>query len=169
MPSIRSCSRPAISPARSRSPPRSRPTLAELTLGEQLVVWALRKRLESAAHLPALQKGFRLAGAGAGDAYEAFERLFAALARNCRRELWFHRCGCTSRDELVILGLIGALQVGEIATAWDHGQTLVGEPAQHELLESALGLGRALAERRLVLPLRAGPRPDRMPPGARRH
>ncbi len=153
--------------------PDTQPSVAELALGEQLVVWAMRKRLESAGHLPALQRGFRLAGGGQHqhDPFAAFERLFAALARDCRRDLWFHRCGCgcVSQDEISILGMIAALQAGEVATAWSHGQALVAEPALGELLEAAGELGTALAQCRLALPLRRRLAPDLMPGGARLH
>ena len=149
------------------------PALAELALGEQLVVWAVRKRLESAAHLPALQKGFGLAGGGPHerDAFAAFEQLFAALARNCRRDLWFHRCGCggVSPDELEVLGLIAALQVNDTLTAWGHAQALVADPAQGELMQAARALGQALAERRLTLPLHRRLAPDRPGAGMRLH
>ena len=160
-----------LSPA--ADPDAALPSLAELALGEQLVVWAMRKRLESATHLPAVQRGFELTGGGPHeqDAFAAFEQLFAALARNCRRDLWFHRCGCgcVSPDEVRVLGLIAALQAGDVATAWGHGQALVVDPALGELLQAARELGQALAERRLALPLRRRLAPDRPGAGMRLH
>ncbi len=149
------------------------PSLAELALGEQLVVWAMRKRLEGAAHLPALQRGFDLAGGGLHerDAFVAFEQLFGALARNCRRDLWFHRCGCgcVSPDELAILGLIAALQADDALTAWGHARALVADPALGDLLQAAREFGQALAERRLALPLRRRLALDRPAAGVRFH
>jgi hypothetical protein len=59
----------------------SGPSVSELSLGEQLVLWAVRKRLEGEAQLPALRRGFRLADRGCHerDAFDAFERLFGAI------------------------------------------------------------------------------------------
>ena len=69
----------------------SGPSVRELSLGEQLLLWAVRKRLEGEAQLPTLQRGFRLADRGTHerDAFEPFEQLFGAIRRNCRRDLWF--------------------------------------------------------------------------------
>jgi len=40
------------------------PRVGELATGEQLLLWALRKRLEGTAQLPALRRGFRLVDRG---------------------------------------------------------------------------------------------------------
>jgi hypothetical protein len=105
--------------------PCAEPSVAELALGEQLVVWAIRKRLEGAAHLPMVRRGFLLTGPGQQprEAFAAFEQFYGALSANCRRDLWFHRFGCggVSADELAILGLIAAQQAGDVASAWGHG------------------------------------------------
>ena len=133
------------------------PRVGELATGEQLLLWALRRRLEGAAQLPALRRGFRLADRGthARDAFEAFEQLFGAIRRNCRRDLWFHRCcGCVSQDELTILGLVAAEQSGDRASALLFGRALVTPAALTEALEAARRLALALAERGLGLPQR---------------
>ncbi len=108
-------------------------SVAEFALGEQLVVWAIRRRLEGAAHLPMVRRGFLLAGPGQQprDAFAAFEQFYGALSANCRRDLWFHRCGCggVSADEIAILGLIAAQQAGDPASARGYGQSLVIDAA----------------------------------------
>jgi hypothetical protein len=144
-------------------PVPAEPVVADLALGEQLVIWALRKRLESAAHRPALRRGFLLAGAGGLQAFAAFEQLFAVLESHCRRDLWFHRCGCgcVSADELRILGLIAAQQSGEVAAALGHGSSLVVLAAVGEVVQAAGAFGQALAACRLTLPLRVRCLPER--------
>ena len=144
-------------------PVPAEPVVADLALGEQLVIWALRKRLESAAHRPALRRGFLLAGAGGLQAFAAFEQLFAVLESHCRRDLWFHRCGCgcVSADELTILGLIAAQQSGEVAAALGHGSSLVAPAAVGEIVQAAGAFGQALAACRLTLPLRVRCLPER--------
>jgi hypothetical protein len=146
-------------------PVPAEPVVADLALGEQLVIWALRKRLESAAHRPALRRGFLLAGAGGLQAFAAFEQLFAVLESHCRRDLWFHRCGCgcgcVSADELTILGLIAAQQSGEVAAALGHGSSLVAPAAVGEIVQAAGAFGQALAACRLPLPLRVRCLPER--------
>jgi hypothetical protein len=144
-------------------PVPAEPVVADLSLGEQLVIWALRKRLESAAHRPALRRGFLLAGAGGLQAFAAFEQLFAVLESHCRRDLWFHRCGCgcVSADELRILGLIAAQQSGGVAAALGHGSSLVAPAAVGEIVHAAGAFGQALAACRLTLPLRVRCLPER--------
>ena len=139
------------------------PAVADLVLGEQLVLWALRKRLESPAHRPALRRGFLLGGAGGLQAFAAFEQLFAVLESHCRRDLWFHRCGCgcVSADELRILGLIAAEQTGDVAAALGHASSLVVRAAVSEVVQAAGAFGRALAACRLTLPLRVRCLPER--------
>lgn len=143
----------------SPDPPEpSGPSVAELSIGEQLLLWAVRKRLQGEGQLPTLRRGFRLADRGTHQccAFEAFERLFGAIGRNCRRDLWFHRCGCgcVSGDELTILALVAAEQSGDVASALLCGRALVAPTALSEALAAARRLGLALAERGLALPLR---------------
>jgi hypothetical protein len=149
-------------------------TLAQLALGEQLVVWAFRKRLEGESHAPTVQRGFALAGSGPArhDAHVAFEALFVLVAAHCRRDLWFHRCGCcgVSPDEMAILRLIAAQQAGDMASALCSGRSLVADQVLGEALRLAERLGRALAERGLALPLRWSYAPWWPDPGtAHRH
>lgn len=148
------------------------PSVAELSMGEQLVLWAVRKRLEGEAQLPAVRRGFRLADRGPHecDAFEAFEQLFGAIGRSCRRDLWFHRCGCgcVSGDELTILGLIAAEQSGDIASALFFGRALVTPAAVVEVLRAAHLLALALAERDLALPLRQRSAPAQLDDSSRR-
>ena len=143
-------------------PVPAEPAVADLALGEQLVLWALRKRLESAAHRPALRRGFLLAGAGGPQAFAAFEQLFGVLESHCRRDLWFHRCGCgcVSADELRILGLIAAEQTGDVAAGFGHGSSLVAPAAVGLVTQAAAAFGQALAACRLTLPLRVRHLPE---------
>ena len=154
------------------SPPSSVPSVGDLSMGEQLVLWAVRKRLEGEAQLPALRRGFRLADRGTHehDACDAFEQLFGTIGRSCRRDLWFHRCGCgcVSEDELTILGLVAAEQRGDIASALFLGRALVAPAALIEALEAARRLALALAERGLALPLRQRYAPAQLDDSSRR-
>ena len=135
-------------------PDVAEPSVSELALGEQLALWAVRKRLQGVQHLPMVRRGFLLAGPGPQEheAFAAFERFYAALKGNCRRDLWFHRCGCccVSPDELAILGLVAAQQAGDPASAWGYGQSLALDRALGELLRAARDLARTLTERRLI-------------------
>jgi hypothetical protein len=137
------------------------------------VLWAVRKRLEGVQHLPMVRRGFLLAvpGRHEHDAFAAFERFYAALEGNCRRDLWFHRCGCccVSPDELGILSLVAAQQAGDPGSAWGYGQSLVFDRAFGELLRVARELAQALAERRLILPLRQRMTAEGIVAGARLH
>ena len=148
------------------------PSVAELSTGEQLLLWAVRKRLEGEAQLPALRRGFRLADRGTHerDAFDAFEQLFGTIGRSCRRDLWFHRCGCgcVSNDELAILGLVAAEQSGDVASALFLGRALVAPAALAEAVEAARRLALALAERGLALPLRQRYAPAQLDDGSRR-
>jgi hypothetical protein len=153
-------------------PAPSGPSVAELAMGEQLVLWAVRKRLEGDQQLPVLSRGFRLADRGAHrrDAFDAFEALFGAIGRNCGRDLWFHRCGCgcVSGDELTILGLVAAEQSGDVASALFFGRALVAPQGVVELLQAARLLAEALAERGLALPLRQRYAPAEVDDSSRR-
>ena len=147
--------------------------------GEQLVAGRSR-RSSAAAMLPSApcrgaRSGWRPAAVSAmrtAADTPALERLFAALARDCRRDLWFHRCGCgcVSQDEISILGMIAALQAGErCRPPRSHGQALVAEPALGELLEAAGELWHSARDNagwRLPLQPAPGSRPDagRRPP-----
>jgi hypothetical protein len=145
---------------------------AGLYLAEQLVIWAWRKRLEGEARVAAVQRGFALAGSGPRrhDAHAAFEALFGVLFEHCRRDLWFHRCGCccVSVDEMEILGLIAAEQADDMASALTFCRSLVAALGVGDTLREAERLGRALAERGLVLPLRCRLAPKWTDPGAER-
>jgi hypothetical protein len=144
-----------LSPARAEL---AGATLEQLALGEQLVVWAFRKRLEGESRVPTVQRGFELAGSDPArhDAHAAFEGLFGLISAHCRRDLWFHRCGCccVSPDEMAILGLIAAQQAGDMASALSSGRSLVADQVVGEALRLAGELGRALAGLGLALPLR---------------
>ena len=161
------------SPPTIADPAEAEPGVSGLALGEQLVLWAVRRRLENERHLPMIRRGFLLAGPGRHehDAFTAFERFYAAVSGGCRRDLWFHRCGCgcVGEDELAILGLIAAAQAGDLAGAWSGAQSLVVAAAQDELLQAAAEFGQALSERRLLLPLRRNLSTHRLPAGARLH
>jgi hypothetical protein len=91
--------------------------VAELEVGEQFVLWAVRTRLEGAAARARLERGFELAQdtAMGGTARAAFEAWFHVLATHCWRDLYLHRapCPCLSADERALLDLVASAQAGD--------------------------------------------------------
>jgi hypothetical protein len=88
--------------------------LRHLSIGELFVIWALRTRLARGPNGPVA--GFRLAFglSGVESALASFEGLFGVLQHHCRFSIWLHGpgCPCVSLDELMLAGVIAALQAG---------------------------------------------------------
>jgi hypothetical protein len=97
--------------------PSGPPSVADLDLAEQFVLWAVRTRLEGAAGRGRLEHGFKLAAGPVmdGAALASFETWFHLLATHCRRDLYLHRahCACLSADERAMLDLIASAQAGD--------------------------------------------------------
>lgn len=133
-------------------------TVAQLRLGEQLLLWAFRQRLaDGGAASAALAQGFRLAfGPAAEAALAAFEAVFASLQAGARRPLGVCplRCGCLSLDEERLLQLVTAAQLGSERALMGIAAALVGEAGQELLRRQALLLGERLREAEMELPLR---------------
>ncbi len=140
--------------------------LTHLSIGELLLIWALRTRL--ARGPSGLVAGFRLAFGltGIEAALASFENLFGVLQRHCRCDIGLHApgCRCVSPDEMTIAGVIAALQ----ADAPLHAHLLAARLVDAAVLDGFLGHARTLAARlkveRLDLPVRppaccAGGRP----------
>jgi hypothetical protein len=134
---------------------------ADLSVGEQLLIWAVRTRLEGPARLLDVRAGFRLAS-DAGlewSAFSAFETWFLIIAAHCRRDLYLHRACCPALgpDEAAMLELVASGQSGFGAERL--AGELVRPPAIGLLLQASDALGLALRGLGLVLPSRAGAGP----------
>jgi hypothetical protein len=131
--------------------------LSQLTIGEQLVIWALRMRLARGPSGPVA--GFRLAFglSGVEAALASFEGLFDVLQRHCRCDLWLHGpgCPCVSLDELTLAGMIAALQAEAPLHAHAIASRLVDIGALDRLLTHARDLAARMKQERLHMPVRA--------------
>ena len=129
----------------------------QLSLGEQLVIWAFRSRLSDESDL-ALAKGFHMAFglASVEAALAAFKGLFDIVFHHCRRDLGFHaaRCRCVSSDEFILVSLIAASHAGMAAHAKEIGRYLVHENVVQDLLDHASTLALLMQRQNLRLPLR---------------
>lgn len=132
-------------------------TIDQLSIGEQLVIWALRNRLTEGSE-KALARGFHVAfGLSAVEAaLAAFNGLYKTLFYHCRRDLGFHatRCRCVSSDEILIVSIIAANHAGMTAHAREIGCSLVLEKCVEELLDHAATLSLLMQRQNLRLPLR---------------
>jgi hypothetical protein len=130
--------------------------LTQLTLGEQLVIWAFRMRLARGQN--GLIRGFRLAFglSGVEAALASFEGLFAALQRHCRADIWLHGpgCPCVSPDELTLAGVLAALQAQAPELARASAARLVDAGALDGFLGHARALALSMQRERLQLPMR---------------
>jgi hypothetical protein len=130
--------------------------LAHLSVGELLVIWALRMRLARGPSGPVA--GFRLAFglAGIEAALASFEGLFGVLQRHCRCDIGLHApgCRCVSPDEMTLAGVIAALQAGSPLHAHLMAARLVDAAVLEGFLEHACSLARSLRQERLHLPVR---------------
>jgi hypothetical protein len=140
--------------------------LTHLSVGELLVIWALRMRLARGPSGPVA--GFRLAFglAGVEAALASFEGLFGILRRHCRCTIGLHApdCRCVSPDEMTLAGVIAALQAGTLLHAHAMAARLVDAAVLDGFLDHACDLAGSLKAERLYLPLRplagcAGGRP----------
>jgi hypothetical protein len=130
--------------------------LAELSVGELLVIWAFRMRL--ARGPSGLVAGFRLAFglAGIERALASFEGLFGMLQRHCRCDIGLHApgCRCVSPDEMTLTGVIAALQAQALGFAYAMAARLVDAAVLESFLEHARHLAASLTSERQHLPLR---------------
>lgn len=129
----------------------------QLSIGEQLVIWAFRNRLADGSE-KALAHGFHVAfGLSAVEAaLQAFHDLYDTIFHQCRRDLGFHatRCRCVSSDEIIIVSLIAANHAGMAAHAREIGLNLVFERSLPDLLDHASTLSFLMQRADLRLPLR---------------
>jgi hypothetical protein len=130
--------------------------LAQLSVGELLVVWAFRMRL--ARGPSGLVAGFRLAFGlcGVEAALASFEGLFGVLQRHCRCEVGLHApgCRCVSLDEMTLAGVIAALQAGARMHALLIAARLVDAAVLDGFLAHPQRLAVSLKAERLHLPVR---------------
>jgi hypothetical protein len=133
---------------------------ADLSVGEQLLIWAVRTRLEGPARLLDVRAGFRLASDAGMEwsAFSAFETWFLTIAAHCRRDLYLHRACCPALgpDEAAMLELVASGQSGSGSGAERLAGELVRPPAVGLLLQASDALGLALRGLGLVLPSRMG-------------
>ena len=126
------------------------PTVADLNVAGQFVVWALRTRLEGAAKLDRLEEGFRLAQGGmtGGAALAAFETWFAILANHCGRDLYLHRTPCPRLcgDERAMVDLVASAQAGDETRLHRVAATLVHPCAIGLLLSANRAFAGALSQ-----------------------
>jgi hypothetical protein len=131
--------------------------IADLSIGELLLIWALRMRLARGADGPVA--GFRLAFglSGVESALASFEGLFGVLRRHCRCDIGLHApgCRCVSLDEMTLAAVIAALQAGAALHAHAIAARLVDAGALDGFLAHAGDLAASLRQERLYLPLRA--------------
>ena len=131
--------------------------LTQLSIGELLVIWALRVRL--AGGPSGLVAGFRLAFglSGVEMALASFEGLFGVLQRHCRCRVIVHApgCRCVSADEMTLAGVIAALQAHASLHACALAARLVDALVLEGFLDHARDLAASMKGRRLDLPVRA--------------
>lgn len=129
----------------------------QLSIGEQLVIWAFRNRLAEGSE-KALARGFHVAfGLSAVEAaLKAFHGLYDTIFHHCKRDLGFHatRCRSVSSDEIIIVSLIAANHAGMTAHAREIGRYLVFEKTLPDLLDYASTLSLLMQRANLRLPLR---------------
>ena len=130
--------------------------LGHLSVGELLLIWALRMRLARGPSGPVA--GFRLAFGlcGVEAALASFEGLFGVLQRHCRCEVGLHApgCRCVSLDEMTLAGVIAAFQAEAPLHALLMAARLVDAVVLESFLEHAKGLAVRLKAERLYLPVR---------------
>ena len=150
--------RPPLEPRADESPGTGPDDLdlAHLSVGELLVIWALRIRVARGPSGPVA--GFRLAFGlcGVEAALASFEGLFGVLQRHCRCEIGLHApgCRCVSLDEMTLAGVIAALQAEAPLQAHLIAARLVDAAVLEGFLEHAQRLAVSLKEERLYLPVR---------------
>ncbi|HLT03314.1 MAG TPA: hypothetical protein VK001_14115 [Geminicoccaceae bacterium] len=137
------------------------PSVADLAVAEQFVLWALRTRLEGAPTRSRLEHGFRLARDHPvrGAALASFEAWFQVLATHCWRDLYLHRapCPCLSDDERDMLDLVASAQADDEARMYRIAAGLVHPRAIGLLQQCSCAFAAALL--RLDLSLCGSPAP----------
>lgn len=132
-------------------------TIDQLSIGEQLVIWAFRNRLAEGSE-KVLARGFHVAfGLSSVEAaLAAFQGFYKTLFYHCRRDLGFHatRCRCVSSDEILIVSIIAANHAGMKAHAREIGSSLVLGTCVEDLLDYASTLSILMQRNNLRLPLR---------------
>jgi len=141
---------------------QARESMRDLGLGEKVVLWSVRARLEGPDALERIREGLPLYhDALASDAaFGAFEPWFLIVANHCRRDLYLHRprCPCVSEDERAMLDLLAYAQAEDPAGAQRLAASLVHGRALVAFLGASLTFAQALARLGLHLP-RRGPMP----------
>ncbi len=132
-------------------------TIDQLSIGEQLVIWAFRNRLAKGSET-AIVQGFHVAfGLSAVEAaLSAFHGFYNTVSCHCKRDLGFHaaRCRCVSSDEILIVSIIAANHAGMTAHAREIGSSLVFGKCVDDLLNYASTLSLLMQRHNLRLPLR---------------
>jgi hypothetical protein len=145
-------------------------TCADLSVGEQFLIWAVRTRLDGPTRLADVRAGFGLASDARlqWGAFSAFETWFLTIAAHCRRDLYLHRACCPALgpDEVAMLELVASRQAGIDPGAERLAGMLVRAEAVALLLHASEKLGAGLRGLGLVLPCRTGSRPG---PSGRLH
>ncbi len=150
------------------SPARNRPllTLSDLMLAEQVLLYLIRKRIETIGPVTHMRTIADLHEVYLGvfgiahieSALAAVEGLVSTLLRHTRRAIRFHRTKCdpVSMDEWRLLSLIAAHQAEHDEYAAAITRWLV--PACHagELARHTAALARTMAHKNLFLPLPFG-------------
>jgi hypothetical protein len=130
--------------------------LAHLSVGELLLIWALRMRLARGPSGP--PPGFRLAFglSGVENALASFEAVYGVLQRHCRCDIGLHApgCRCVSLDEMTLAGVIAALQAGAPLHAHAIAARLVEAGMLDGFLDHAGKLAVSLKQEKLYLPVR---------------
>jgi hypothetical protein len=136
--------------------------LTNLSIGELFVIWAFRTRLAHGPNGPVA--GFRLAFglSGVERALASFEGLFGVLQHHCRSDVWLHGpgCPCVGLDELMLAGVVAALQEGAPQHAHAIAARLVDAGALDGFLDHVRALAVSLKQERLYLPVRCLPAGD---------
>lgn len=96
-------------------------TITELTEGERFVVWAFRRWVSGAEHLPMLAREFhrQVRRSDVRPALVAFDAALTGLSRHARRSIIYHQpcCACLGADEVCFVSIVAAQQAGAISAA----------------------------------------------------
>jgi hypothetical protein len=130
----------------------------DLFYGEQLVLWTARRWLAYRtgwAHVGA-EYALALGCARGRVALEAAEQLLGGLHAQASRTVYLAKLGCcrVSADEARLLGILAALQAGEVLAALRGLDALLPRSAARLALGAAETLAEALAASGHILPRR---------------
>jgi hypothetical protein len=132
--------------------------IGDLTYGEQLVLWAMRRWLTDRAGWARVAEEFALAlgCAQARPALSSLEEILLALHGGARRTIFLHRLDCcrVSADEHAVLSTLAALQNGRPARARALLQWLLPLCSVPAAAAAASRLAEALAAAGHLLPTR---------------